>query len=228
MIRAFACALLFIVIAGPALFAASALLLNADFEDANLSGWRVSGDLCVAPSFCAGQPSGRYWVAFSTNSADHSPITMCGTSSLGGLQSVLRSPDLSLPFKPSRVRVDFKVKFMTNENTTTDLGTDLFIARLLTMSGPVVIAAIDDSGVSPPTKNLTIQGDAKFHESNCNPNWRYETGLLQVSYYRSFHDPVRSRIADGPVALEFSLSNHLDQNFDSAVVLDDVQLRVEP
>ena len=202
------------------------LLLKADFEDADLSGWRIGGDLCVAPSFCAGQPTGRYWVAFSTNSSQGDPITMCGASSVEGLETILRSPQYPLPFKPGRIRVDFTVKFLTNENTTSDLGTDSFVARLLTKAGPVVIAAIDDSGAAPGSKNLVIQGDAAFHESDCNPTWKYETGVLHVSYYRAFHEPVVSRMATGPVALEFSLINHFDQDFDSAVVLDDIVLRV--
>jgi len=204
------------------------LLLNATFDDADLSGWRTAGDLCVAPAFCAGEPSGRYWVAFSTNEASADSITMCGSSSVGGIQSVLRTPDLPLPFKPSRIRIDFKVKFLTNENTGTDLGTDDFLVRLLTMAGPVAIASIDDSGASPDSKNLKIKGDATLRESNCNPNWKYETGLLQVSYYRTFREPVPSKMATGPIALEFSLNNGFDQNFDSAVVLDDVQIRVYP
>src|SRR3990172_8165206 len=89
------------------------ILLDAGFDDADLAGWRTSGDLCVAPSFCAGTPSGRYWVAFSTNNAAD-PITMCGSNSAGGLQSILRSPDLLFPFEPSQIRIDFQVKFLTN------------------------------------------------------------------------------------------------------------------
>ena len=46
---------------------AGELLLNAGFDDADLAGWRIAGDVCVAPAFCAGEPSGRYWVALSTN-----------------------------------------------------------------------------------------------------------------------------------------------------------------
>jgi hypothetical protein len=202
------------------------ILLNADFDNADLSGWKQSGDLCVAPAFCAGEPSGSYWVALSTNSSKGDPITMCGTSSLEGLQTVLRSPDLPLPFKPSRIRVDFKIKFLTNENTSTDLGTDLLTVTLLSMAGPVVLMAVDDSGPSPGSKNLTVLGDPSFRESSCSANWRYETGMLQVSYYRSFRNSVLSRMADGPLAIEFSLSNQFDQDFDSAVVLDDVQVRV--
>ncbi len=202
------------------------LLLDANFENADLSGWRISGDLCVAPSFCAGQPSGRYWVAFSTNNSQGDPITMCGASSLEGLETIFRSPQLPLPFKPGRIRVDFTVKFLTNENTSSDLGTDSFVVRLLTKAGPVVIAAIDDSGAAPGSKNLMIQGESGFHESFCNPTWKYETGYLHVSYYRAFHEPVLSKMASGPIALEFSLSNHFDKDFDSAVVLDDVRLRV--
>lgn len=202
------------------------LLLNATFDDADLTGWRTAGDLCVAPSFCAGEPSGHYWVAFSTNDAPSDSITMCGGSAVQGMQSVLRTPDLPLPFKPSRIKIDFKVKFLTNENTGTDLGTDDFLVRLLTMAGPVAIASIDDSGASPDSKNLKIKGDTTLHESSCNPNWKYETGLLQVSYYRTFREPVTSKMATGPIALEFSLNNGFDQNFDSAVVLDDVQIRV--
>ncbi len=202
------------------------LLLNADFEDADLSGWRIGGDLCVAPSFCGGQPSGRYWVAFSTNSAKGDPITMCGASSVEGMETILRSPSFPLPFKPGRIRVDFTVKFLTNENTASDLGTDTFLVRLLTKAGPVVIAAIDDSGAAPESKNMVIQGDSSFHESACNPTWKYETGLLHISYFRAFHEPFLSGMAAGPMALEFSLSNHFDQDFDSAVVLDDIRLRV--
>src|SRR5215831_3138977 len=175
-----------LMLLGGITFADGKLLLNATFDDADLSGWRTAGDLCVAPSFCAGEPSGRYWVAFSTNDAATDSITMCGSSSVGGIQSVLRTPDLPLPFKPSRIRIDFKVKFLTNETVGTHLGTDDFLVRLLTMAGPVAIASIDDSGASPDSKNLKIKGDATLHESNCNPNWKYETGLLQVSYYRTF------------------------------------------
>ena len=201
------------------------LLLDAGFDDADLTGWRVAGDVCVAPAFCAGEPSGRYWVAMSTNDSDDN-ITMCGGSSLHGIQSILRSPNFPVSFKPSRIRIDFKIKFLTNETTTTDLGTDLLTVRLLTMAGPVVIAAFDDSGASPGSKNLTIRGDDKFHPSDCSANWKYETGLLQVSYYRSFHDSVLTRMSEGPMALEFSLSNQFDSNFDSAVVIDDVQVRL--
>ncbi|HEY4491481.1 MAG TPA: hypothetical protein VI958_05740 [Acidobacteriota bacterium] len=201
------------------------LLLNAGFDDANLNGWRISGDLCVAPSFCAGEPSGRYWVAFSTNNAAD-PITMCGSASIGGLQSILRSPDLVLPFTPSKIRVEFNLKFLTNENTDTDLGADNFVVRLLTMAGPVVIAAFDDSGASPGSKNLNIAGATAFVESLCRPTWRHETGVLHVSYYRTFRPEVSKRMKQGPVALEFALENQFDEDFDSAVVLDDVQLRV--
>lgn len=204
------------------------LLLNADFDSADLTGWRTAGDLCVAPAFCAGEPSGRYWVALSTNHSPDDSITMCGSSSVGGLQTILRTPDLLLPFKPSRIRVDFKVKFLTNENPFTDLGTDSFVVRLLTKAGPIVIASMDDSGASPGSRNLTVEGNSHFVESSCIPNWHYETGLLRVSYYRTFREPVVSKMASGPVALEFSLSNHYDQDFDSAVVLDDVQLRIYP
>jgi hypothetical protein len=207
-------------------FAEERLLLNADFETADLSGWRVAGDVCVAPSFCAGQPTGRYWLAFSTNSWKHSPITLCGGSSVEGMESVLRSPYLSVPFRPDRIRIDFDVKFLTNENTSNDLGTDTFTARFLTTAGPIVIMSIDNSGVSPASRNLSISGDTSFHESPCNPNWRYETGLLHVSYYRAFNAKVASRMGKGPVALEFLLGNHYDPNFDSAAVIDNVQLRI--
>src|SRR5688500_16114426 len=97
------------------LFAEEQLLLNATFDDGEVHGWKVAGDLCVAPSFCAGDAPGKYWVAFSTNHHED-PITMCGGNSVGGLESVLRSPNLAFHGKPSRVRVDFKVKFLTNEN----------------------------------------------------------------------------------------------------------------
>lgn len=217
----------FLLVAIPAVsFAEERLLLNADFETADLSGWRVAGDVCVAPSFCAGQPTGRYWLAFSTNSWKKDPITLCGGSSVEGMESALRSPYLSLPFRPDRIRIDFDVKFLTNENTATDLGTDTFMARFLTMAGPVVIMSIDNSGVSPASRNLSISGDTSFHESACNPNWRYETGLLHVSYYRSFREAVASRMAGGPVAIEFLLGNHYDTNFNSAAVIDNVKLRI--
>jgi len=206
-------------------FAEEQVLLNTNFDDADLSGWKVAGDLCVAPSFCAGEAPGKYWVAFSTNNEEDS-ITMCGASSVEGLESVLRSPSLAFSGKPSWIRVDFKVKFLTNENTSTDLGNDTFLVRLLTVGGPVVLAAFDDSGAAPESKNLLIQGETRFRESKCNPTWKYETGLLQVSYYRSFREPFRTAMASGPLAIEFSLSNHFDKNFDSAVVIDDVQLRV--
>src|SRR5688572_19558343 len=88
------------------LFASEQLLLNATFDDADLQGWRVAGDLCVAPSFCAGKPIGKYWVAFSTND-EEDPITMCGSSSQGGISTVFRSPDLPFQGSPSRIRVDF-------------------------------------------------------------------------------------------------------------------------
>ena len=206
---------------------AGELLLNAGFDDALLAGWRTAGDVCVAPVFCAGEPSGRYWVALSTND-DKDTLTMCGGSSLQGIQSVIRSPNLPVSFKPSRIRVDFKVKFLTNENTSTDLGTDLLTVRLLTMAGPLVVAAFDDSGASPGSKNLIITGDDSFRESECSGNWKYETGLLQVSYYRTFRGSVRSRMGEGPMAIEFSLSNQFDSDFDSAAVIDDVQVRIYP
>jgi hypothetical protein len=207
------------------LFPAEQLLLNATFDDASLHGWKVAGDLCIAPSFCAGAPSGSYWVALSTNNADD-PITLCGYNSLGGLSSTLRSPNLAFNGKPSRIRLDFKVKFLTNENTDTDLGNDSLTVRILTTAGPIVVAAFDDSGATPKSQNLAIDGDREFRESGCNPTWKYETGLLQVSYYRSFREPFRSEMASGPLAIEFSLANHFDTDFDSAVVIDDVQLRV--
>lgn len=203
-----------------------AILLQTGFEDVSLSGWRWAGDLCVTEAFCAGVPSGKYWVALSTNQADGDPFTMCGNSSLGGLQTVLRSPDLPLPFKPARIRVDFDLKFLTNENTVTDLGNDSFTIRLLTMAGPVNIASIDDAGPSPNSKNLEIRGDPSFQESACNSHWKYETGMLHVSYYRTFREPVRTKMATGPVAIEFVLTNQFDPNFDSAVVLDDVKIQV--
>lgn len=210
----------------PVAAAEAVLLLDAGFEDADLTGWRTAGDICVAPAFCAGQPDGRYWVAMSTNSLERDNISMCGQSSLGGLQSVLRSPDLPVPFAPTRIRVDFDVRFMTNENVDTDLGQDNLDVRLLTRAGPVVIASLDDSGVSPPSKNLKIQGDTQFHESACRSNWRYETGILHVSYYRTFRDPARGRMAEGPMAIEFALSNQFDPDYDSAAVIDAVQVRI--
>jgi len=206
------------------IFAEEQLLLDANFDDADLTGWKAAGDLCVAPSFCAGEPSGKYWVAFSTNN-EEDPITMCGSDSIGGVESVLRTPDMAVPDNFYRIRVDFKIKFLTNENTATDLGNDSFIVRLLTSTGPVILAAFDDSGAAPDSRNLTIRGDAKFHESKCSPTWKYETGMLQVSYYRSFREPFRTHMASGSIALEFSLSNHFDKNFDSAVVIDDIQIR---
>jgi len=207
-------------------FAEERLILSADFENADLTGWRLGGDVCVAGSFCAGEPSGRYWLAFSTNSWKGDPTTLCGGSSVEGLESIVRSPNVPLPFRFNQIRIDFDVKFLTNENTTSDLGTDSFIARLLTMAGPVMIMSIDNSGASPASRNLSITGDAAFHESACNPNWKYETGLLHVSYYRTFHGAVSSRMAAGPLALEFVLGNHYDTNFDSAAVIDNVQLRI--
>lgn len=215
----------------PSLLAAAShgkLILNANFDDANLAGWRTAGDLCVAPAFCAGAPAGKYWVAMSTNSGERDSMTLCGASSLGGVQSVLRSPELSLPFKTWAIRIDFKVKFLTNENTSSDLGNDNLTVRLVTTAGPVVISSFDDSGASPESRNLSIKGDTSFHESECAQNWRYETGLLQVSYYRVFREPFVSRMSAGAVALEFALDNQYDQDFDSAVVIDDVQLRVYP
>lgn len=204
----------------------SAVLLDADFNNADLSGWRTSGDLCVAPAFCAGEPDGRYWVAMSTNNSSTDSMTLCGYSSVGGLQSVLRSPDLPLPFAPARIHVEFKVKFLTNENTITDLGTDDLTVRLLTMAGPVVITSLDDSGASPGTKNLVTRGDVAFHDSDCSTNWRYETGMLEITYDRTFRESVRKRMFDGPLAIEFSLANQFDTDFDSAVVLDDVRVQV--
>lgn len=203
-----------------------AVLLDATFDNADLSGWRTSGDICVAPAFCAGQPSGRYWIAMSTNNSESDSITMCGSSSLGGLQSTLRSADLPLPFAPSRIRVEFKAKFLTNENPTSDLGTDSLTVRVLTMAGPVVIASMDDSGPSPGSKNLVIRGDGAFHESACAANWRYETGMLEITYDRTFRESVRKRMGEGPIAIEFSLANQFDTDFDSAIVLDDVRVQV--
>jgi hypothetical protein len=217
--------LLFLLLTAMNADAEERLLLNANFDDADLTGWKIAGDLCIAPSFCAGEASGRYCVALSTNNEDDS-ITMCGTNSVAGLETVLRSPNLVLSGKPSRIRVDFKVKFLTNESTSSDLGNDSLIVRLLTVAGPVILAAFDDSGAAPDSKNLVVRGDTHFQESKCSPTWKFETGLLQVSYYRSFRDPFRSSIATGPISLEFALSNHFDKDFDSAVVIDDVQVRV--
>ena len=204
------------------------VLLKADFDDGSLEGWRTAGDLCVTPEFCAGRPSGRYWVAFSTNSTDHDSITMCGSSAVQGMQSILRSPEMLLPFKTSRIRVEFSVKFMTNESTSSNLGSDNFTARLLTVTGPIVIASIDNSGASPASKNLTIQGDTTFHESGCAQNWKFETGMLRVSYDRTYRSDFVSKMADGPIALEFELTNEFDQEFSSAVVLDDVRVTIYP
>jgi hypothetical protein len=212
----------------PHLFGKSreSILLNADFDQADMTGWRLSGDACVTTAFCAGRPSSRYWVALSTNSADKDSITMCGASSVGGLQTILRSPDIPLPFKPQRIRVEFNVKFLTNENTATDLGTDTLTIRLLTMAGPVHIASIDDSGASPGSKNLVIRGDSTFRDSECHSQWKHETDMLHVSYYRTFREPVRTMMAAGPMAIEFALTNNFDSDFDSAAVLDNVQIRV--
>jgi hypothetical protein len=221
----FAFALTLLTTAG-GVFAEEQLLLNATFDDADLHGWKIAGDLCVAPAFCGGEPFGKYWLALSTNN-DEDPITMCGSNSVAGLQTVLRSPNLAFRGKPSRIRVDFKIKFLTNENTDTDLGNDSLSVTVLTSAGPIVIAAFDDSGASPGSTNLTIGGDPSFRESRCSPTWKYETGVLQVSYYRSFRDPFRSLMAAGPIAIEFLLNNRFDTDFDSAVILDDIQLRVE-
>ena len=207
-------------------FAEEQLLLNATFDDADLHGWKIAGDLCVAPAFCGGEPFGKYWLALSTNN-DKDPITMCGSNSVAGLQTVLRSPDLAFRGKPSRIRVNFKIKFLTNENTDTDLGNDSLSVTVLTSAGPIVIAAFDDSGASPGSTNLTIEGDPNFRESRCSPTWKSETGVLQVSYYRTFREPFRSLMAAGPIAIEFLLNNRFDTDFDSAVILDDIQLRVE-
>jgi hypothetical protein len=206
------------------LFAEEPSLLNADFDHADLLGWKLAGDVCVAPSFCGGEPAGTYWIAMSTNSEEDS-ITMCGSNSVGGVESLLRTPDLALPANSTKVRIDFKMKFLTNESTSTDLGNDSLIVRLLTSGGPVIVAAFDDSGAAPDSRNLTIRGDSSFHVSKCSPTWKYESGMLQVSYYRSFREPFRKQMVSGPVALEFSLSNHFDKNFDSAVLIDDVQVR---
>ena len=205
------------------LFAGERVLLNANFDDADLTGWKMAGDLCVAPAFCAGEPDGKYWVAFSTNDNEDS-ITMCGSNSVGGMESILRTPYLALEKGESQIRVDFKIKFLTNENTTTDVGNDSFIVRLVTLAGPVVVAAFDNSGAAPGSLNLVVRGDSSFHPSPCASNWKYETGMLQVSYYRSFREPFLSRMISGPVAVEFALTNQFDKNFDSAVVIDDVHV----
>jgi hypothetical protein len=205
------------------LFAEERVLLNATFDDADLTGWKLAGDLCVAPAFCAGQPDGKYWVAFSTNS-DEDSITMCGSTSVGGMESILRTPYMALKKGETRIRVDFKVKFLTNENSGTDVGNDSFIVRLVTLAGPIVIGAFDNSGVAPDSKNLIIRGESRFHPSPCASNWKYETGMLQVSYYRSFREPFLSQMVAGPVALEFALMNQFDKDFDSAVVIDDVHV----
>jgi hypothetical protein len=219
--------LLLLFVASNAFSEEPVVLLDANFDTADLNGWRTAGDLCVAPAFCAGEPSGRYWMALSTNNSGD-PISLCGFSSIGGMQTVLRSPDLLLPFPPTRIQISFKMKFLTNETTATDLGNDIFFVRFLTMAGPLVISSIDDSGPSPGSKNLTIEGANGFHESKCSPTWKYETGMLQVSYYRAFREPDRSKMLEGPVALEFSLVNQFDSDFDSAVVLDDVRIVVHP
>jgi hypothetical protein len=224
MTRVGALALALVFVSFP-VFGDEQLLLNANFDDADLLGWKVAGDLCVAPAFCAGIPSGKYWVALSTNN-DQDAITMCGSSSVGGMQTVFRSPQLPFQGKPSRIRVDFKVKFLTNESTGTDLGNDRLTVTVLTAAGPIVIAAFDDSGAAPESKNLVIRGEQRFQPGACSTVWKHETGLLQVSYDRSFRDPFRSAMARGPLAIEFSLNNQFDPDFDSAVLIDDVQLRV--
>jgi hypothetical protein len=205
------------------LFAGDRELLNATFDDADLTGWKMAGDLCVAPAFCAGEPDGKYWVAFSTDNEEDS-MTMCGSNSVGGVESILRTPYLALAKGETQVRVNFKIKFLTNENTGTDVGNDSFIVRLVTLSGPVMIAAFDNAGAMPDSMNLIVRGDSSFHPSPCASNWKYETGMLQVSYYRSFREPFLSRMISGPIAVEFALSNQFDKNFDSAVVIDDVQV----
>ena len=73
---------------------------------------------------------------------------------------------------------------------TTDLGTDLLTVRLLTMAGPVVVAAFDDSGASPGSKNLTIRGDDKFLGKNVP-----QIGNMKQVCYRSrtiAHFTIRS------------------------------------
>jgi hypothetical protein len=212
-----------ILLVATTLYAHERELLNATFDDADLTGWKMAGDLCVTSSFCAGNADGKYWVALSTNS-DEDSITMCGSSSVGGVESILRTPYMALTKDESQIRVEFKIKFLTNENTGTDIGNDSFVVRLLTVGGPVVVAAFDNSGAAPDSMNFVVRGDTSFHQSMCASNWKYETGMLQVSYYRLFREPFRSRMISGPVALEFALNNNFDKDFDSAVVIDDVRL----
>jgi hypothetical protein len=50
--------------------------------------------------------------------------------------------------------------------------------------------------------------------------------MLEIVYDRTFRLSDRKRMAEGPMAIEFSLANQFDMDFDSAVVLDDVRIRI--
>ena len=160
---------------------------------------------------------------------DFSGFITTGEDAVGGVCSTLDSDLIFPPTDRAHVKVDFKVRYKTNEEVEVEpfeFFEDPFHAQLRTVEGTVDLLTIKVDGIfwteGEPTntevKNLRPPPQKpEFKEGDL---FDFETRTLDVS------SKIKLK-GCGPVAIKFQICDWNDAAVDSAAFLDEVKVRFD-
>jgi hypothetical protein len=187
---------------------------NGDFEDGVLDPWFGSGDVGVSEeNVLKGDFSG-----FLTTG------NLSGEPAVGDVCSNLSSEFVFPPTDRARVKVAFKVRYKTDEETGPfSFFEDPFHAQFVTAKGTVDLLTIKTDGIFWTKGDPTNTEVKKLRNPPQIPPFKPGDVFLSETPTLSVSSKIKLKGCE-PVQIKFQICDHRDTAFDSAAFLDEVKI----
>jgi hypothetical protein len=201
-------------------------LPNPSFETGDLSSWAFSGDVAVLDLGECLQPQlpsdGVYAACLSTEDLDEN-----GTAAVGGVRSELVSPPISLDFRPDSLKVSFEFDYGSDETLQSVLFNDSVTVTLLTPIGPYPILVSDTWGTTLPNRGLKLNGSTALGPPNPGCPVARQTDRIFVDYKRGIPASLAEQVANGPIQVQFSVSDQGGLDGLTFLCIDNLRIRAK-
>ena len=204
------------------IMAQNGFFCNGDFESGDLECWYGEGDTGVADFNVI---SGSYSAFMTTAGSDDA---LSGNPAYNDMCSWLES-GLAFPVNvPQAVNVSFKVRYKTDEDPGDVYCEDPFNAKLVTVGGTIELVVVETDGITPgpgaTVKNMVTGAFIRppmLAPFTCGEGlFACETPVFEVKKRLKYSSCE-------PVFLKFTICDRCDEDVDSAVFIDDVQITFE-